>query len=208
MLALRCRRVEHQWGHALGALRSRAHFVKLRSLIPPLGLESGVVRVVDYDPRWPGLFLAEAARVERAIAPLTLELEHVGSTAISGLAAKPVLDILAAYGDEAERVNYIAALTAAGYQHRGEQGIPGREFFRRGHPRAYHLHLAIRASQFWHDHLDFRNLLRADIHARAEYGALKHALAIRYPHDREAYIDGKGAFVRAALDRWRRAREA
>ena len=138
------------------------------------------------------------------IAPLTLQLEHVGSTAVPGLVAKPVLDILAGYRDRALRPRCIAALSAAGYEHRGEQGIPGREFFRRGQPRAYHVHLAMLGGDFWHDHLAFRDLLRSDSEMRAGYAALKGALAARYPQDREAYIEGKSAFVLTALRESRR----
>ena len=90
-------------------------------------------------------------------------------------------------------------LTAAGYVHRGDQGIPGREFFRRGNPRAYHLHLTAIDSPFWREHLTFRNRLRADEALRDAYAALKHDLAARFPRDREAYIEAKGSFVNDIL---------
>jgi GrpB-like predicted nucleotidyltransferase (UPF0157 family) len=83
--------------------------------------------------------------------------------------------------------------------HRGEQGIPGREFFRRGNPRSYHLHLAAIDSAFWRDHLTFRNRLRADESLRDAYAALKRDLAARFPRDREAYIDAKAPFVKEIL---------
>ena len=168
----------------------------------PLGLESGVVRLVEYDARWPALYEAEADRLLAAVAPLPLVLEHTGSTAVPGLSAKPVLDILAGYRDPGLLAEYIARLTAAGYVHRGEQDIPGREFFRRGHPRAYHLHLTREGSGFWHDHLGFRSCLRADPTLRDAYDRLKRGLAERHPTDREAYILGKAPFVREVLRRW------
>ena len=166
-----------------------------------LGLESGVVRLVPYDPAWPSLFVAEAGRLQTffAAAGLVVLLEHTGSTAIPGLAAKPVLDILAGYPEGAPVTDYIDALTSADYVHRGEQGIPGREFFRRGNPRSYHLHLAAVDSPFWRDHLTFRNRLRADKSLREAYAALKHDLAARFPRDREAYIEGKEPFVKEIL---------
>ena len=167
--------------------------------LPPLGLESGTVRVVAYDARWPSLFAEEAARLVRALAPLPIRLEHTGSTAVQGLAAKPVLDILGGYPEGAELAAYVDALTRAGYVHRGEQGIPGREFFRRGTPRAYHLHLVSVGSAFWREHLAFRDWLRTHDEARDEYARLKQALAARFPRDREAYIEGKGPFVREVL---------
>ncbi len=166
-----------------------------------LGLESGVVRLVEYDPQWPDLFKEEAQRISLAISPLTLTLHHVGSTAVPELVAKPVLDILAGYDNPASRSAYINALHAAGYQHRGEQEIPGRDFFRRGTPRAYHIHLAKTGCDFWREHLTFRNLLRQDSVLREEYASLKRRLAMEYPRDRESYIDGKGPFIREALGR-------
>lgn len=86
----------------------------------PLGLESGVVRLAEYDAQWTVLFEAEAERLRAAVAPLQLALEHTGSTAVPGLCAKPVLDILAGYRDQARLGRYLSALTAAGYVHRGD----------------------------------------------------------------------------------------
>lgn len=167
----------------------------------PLGLESGVVRLVEYDPAWPELFRLEALRIAAALAPLVLRLEHIGSTAVPGLVAKPVLDILAGYEAAADLPAIIAGLTRAEYLHRGEQGIPGREFFRRGHPRAYHVHLTAVGGGFWRDHLGFRDLLRSDAGVRDGYAALKRELASRFPRNREAYIEGKGPFVLGYLSR-------
>lgn len=109
----------------------------------PLGLESGAVRLVAYDPQWSVLFAQEAQRIRDALDArnLTLVIEHMGSTAVPGLAAKPIVDILAGWDRVEELPRLIAAVRDAGYLHRGEQGIPGREFFRRGDPRKYHLHL-------------------------------------------------------------------
>ena len=166
----------------------------------PLGLERGVVRLVPHDPRWATLFLEESARLQPLL-PRGVTLEHIGSTAVQGLAAKPVLDILAGYEIVAALPACIAALVTAGYLHRGEQGIPGREFFRRGEPRAYHVHLALRGGSFWHEHLAFRDALRADAGVREAYARLKQDLSARYPHDREAYIEAKGPFVRDVLRR-------
>jgi GrpB-like predicted nucleotidyltransferase (UPF0157 family) len=167
-----------------------------------LGLESGVVRLVPYDSAWPDLFAREAERLQSifASAGVPINLEHVGSTAVPGLAAKPILDILGGYPKDASIADYVRVLTSADYLHRGEQGIPGREFFRRGDPRSYHLHLARIDGAFWRDHLAFRDRLRADDALRDAYAQLKHELATRFPRDREAYIEGKGPFVRNVLE--------
>ena len=167
----------------------------------PLGLETGVVRLVEYDAQWPALYRIESARIAVALGPLVLDLQHVGSTAVPGLAAKPIVDILAGYPDRAPLQAYIEGLCAAGYDHLGEQGIPGREFFRRGQPPAYHVHLAALGGIFWREHLAFRDLLRSDSLLRATYEALKHDLAGKFPQDRDAYIEAKGPFIRGALAR-------
>jgi GrpB-like predicted nucleotidyltransferase (UPF0157 family) len=164
-----------------------------------LGLEPKVVRLVEYDHAWPGLFEAERARVLRIVATPSVELHHVGSTAVPGLAAKPVLDLLATCPDRVDRAALIAAFTAAGYEHRGEQGIAGRDFFRRGDPRSYHLHLAAAESAFAREHLSFRDALRGDPELCAAYQALKRRLAAAYPRDRAAYIAAKGPFIAEAL---------
>jgi GrpB-like predicted nucleotidyltransferase (UPF0157 family) len=162
-----------------------------------LGLEAGRVRVVPYSDLWPALYDAEIARVSFALATarVSLAFEHMGSTAVPGLAAKPIIDILAGLRAEEDRASAITVLQAAGYTHRGEQEIPGRDFFRRGDPRQYHIHLALIDGKFWSDHVTFRDWLRQHPSAAADYMALKLALAERYPANREAYIEGKSAFV-------------
>jgi GrpB-like predicted nucleotidyltransferase (UPF0157 family) len=164
----------------------------------PLGLESKTVRVVPYDDRWPSLFNAEAERIAEAIAAAglpELALEHVGSTAVPGLAAKPVLDIAAGYGPGIAPLAYVAVLESLQYVYRGNGGLPGREFFRRGEPRSHHVHLVQQDGTHWVRYLRFRDALRSDAGVRDAYAALKQALALRYPRDREAYILGKADFV-------------
>lgn len=172
-----------------------------------LGLASQTVRVVPYDPAWPELYAVEIARVEPILLShaVSLVFEHTGSTAVPGLAAKPVLDILAGRRSDADRVPAIAALQAAGYVYRGEQGIAGRDFFRRGEPRQYHLHFTAVDSTFWRDHRTFRDYLRTHPDAAATYAILKRELAARYPHDRSAYIDGKTVFIQGILAEARRS---
>lgn len=177
---------------------------RLRAHVPGrhLGLESGVVRLVDYDAAWPRLFAAERERLVSCVRAHTgrqMQLEHIGSTAIPGLVAKPVLDMLAAPwpGDDLDAL--IPVFEAAGYLYRPLQSTPERHFFRRGEPRQYHLHLTPNGSRVWRDQLGFRDLLRHNPLLASTYAELKRELAARYPTDREAYIEGKTAFVRDAL---------
>ena len=165
-----------------------------------LGLESGVVRLVEYDARWPGLFAAERQRIRDACGTLALRLEHVGGTSIPGMCAKPVLDIAAGLprGTSTPQ-DYIAALEQAGYEHRGERGVPGRQFFRRGQPRAYHLHLVEEGGPLWRDYLAFRDYLRSHAEGARQFADLKRLLAARFSRDREAYMNAKSSHVQEIL---------
>ena len=168
----------------------------------PLGLESKTVRVVAYDDRWPALFEDEAQRIALAVTAASLPklaLEHVGSTAVPGLAAKPILDIGAAYSPELTPSAYVAVLESLGYVYRGDGGLPGREFFRRGTIRSHHLHLVKWGGEHWRRYLEFRDALRADPALRDAYAELKRSLAARYSRDREAYITSKTEFVERVL---------
>ena len=168
----------------------------------PLGLEPRTVRVVAYDDRWPDLFAGEAARVAHAVHAAGLPplvLEHVGSTSVPGLAAKPILDIAAGYRVGTPAAIHVPALEQLGYIHRGDGGLPGREFFRRGELRSHHLHLVELGGVHWTRYLAFRDALRADPMLRDAYARLKQSLATRFPRDRESYIAGKTEFVERVL---------
>jgi GrpB-like predicted nucleotidyltransferase (UPF0157 family) len=172
-------------------------------MVDPLGLESGIVRLVDYDERWPLLFAAEERRLRDQCGPLALRLEHIGGTSIPGMCAKPVLDIVAGRPADVAVVDYVAALERAGYIYRGERGVPGREYFRRGQPRAYHLHLVEDGGALWSDYLVVRDYLRVHTEVAREFAGLKRALAARFARDREAYMNAKGPYVADILRRAR-----
>jgi GrpB-like predicted nucleotidyltransferase (UPF0157 family) len=166
-----------------------------------LGLEPGVVRLVEYDARWPALFAAERRRIRGRCGTLALRLEHVGGTSIPGMCAKPVLDIAAGRPPGTSIPEYVAGLERAGYEHRGERGVPGRQFFSRGQPRAYHIHLVEEGGPLWRDYLAFRDYLRAHAEAARRFGDLKRALAARFRRDREGYMNAKSPHVQEILGR-------
>jgi GrpB-like predicted nucleotidyltransferase (UPF0157 family) len=163
------------------------------------------VRLLPYDSTWPLEFAAEAERIERACDGLQIQLEHIGSTSVPGLAAKPVIDILAGRPGNIPGESYVAAFKQLGYEHKGAFGIPGRNYFRRGSPRTHHVHLVSRSSELWHDHLLFRDYLRANPATAREYETIKRELAAMYVNDREQYTDAKGPFIRSVV---RLAKEA
>ncbi len=151
--------------------------------------------VVDYDERWPVWFAAV-----RAALPSGLVVEHVGSTAVPGLAAKPIIDVDVVVESKVDVESTIAVLADAGWRHEGDLGIPGREAFE---PRAdlplHHLYLVIRGGRPHIDHVDLRDYLRTHPEHARRYGSLKRELAPLLAHDREAYLAGKAELIAELL---------
>jgi len=164
-----------------------------------LGLESGVVRLVEYDARWPVLFAAECQRIRDRCGTLALKLEHIGGTSIRDMCAKPILDIAAGRPCETPLEAYVAAFEQAGYECRGERGVPGRQYFRRGQPRMYHVHLVEEDDHLWFEYLAFRDYLRAHTNAARQFADVKRVLAARFSHDRDAYMNAKSSHVEEIL---------
>lgn len=166
-----------------------------------VGLPRGTVRVVPYQPEWRSLFEAEAVLLRSVMGDAALGVEHVGSTAVEGLDAKPIIDLIVAVRDLREAEEWIPKLEAPGYEFRPDAGIPDRLFFAKGPRtwRTHHLSLAEPSSKFYTEHLLFRDYLRANPEAFEEYRALKHELARRYAGDRASYTEGKRAFVKRIL---------
>jgi GrpB-like predicted nucleotidyltransferase (UPF0157 family) len=147
--------------------------------------------VVEYDPEWPARFEAIRARIAPALGPLAVSIEHVGSTSVPGLAAKPVIDIDVVVADAGAIPAAIAALEGLGYEHLGEVGIPDREAFRRPPGTEKHnLYVTPAAGQGLRNHLALRNHLRTHPEAVEAYAALKRRLADEAP-DIDAYVIGK-----------------
>jgi len=163
------------------------------------------IEIVSYSPEWPVRFLAEAALLRVALGPwLAADLEHIGSTAVPGMVAKPVIDIMGPVADLQSSRAAIAAAQRLGYSY-----FPYKpdqmHWFCKPSPqfRTHHLHLVPYHSALWHDRLDFRDALRNDSRLAANYRELKFELAAKHRLDREAYTDGKSSFVQAALAEWR-----
>lgn len=157
------------------------------------------VKVTEYDPAWPEMFRKEAQIIRGILGDNCVEIYHIGSTAVPGLAAKPIIDIMPVVNDLAAVDAAAAAFEKAGYEYMGEFGIAGRRYLRKGgDERTHQIHIFSR-----HDdtnirrHLAMRDYLRAHEAERREYGILKKRLAEKYPYDIDGYCDGKDAFVSA-----------
>jgi GrpB-like predicted nucleotidyltransferase (UPF0157 family) len=152
--------------------------------------------VVEYDPTWPTTFNSLRARVWPAVRDIAVSIEHMGSTSVPGLAAKPVIDMSVALAS-ADRVSEgIERLETLGYVHRGDLGIEGREAFRSpAELPAHHLYMCPAGSLGLLNPLALRDYLRAHPDAAQAYGALKKSLAAEFPHDIDRYVGGKTDFV-------------
>ena len=169
------------------------------------------VFVVPYDPRWPSLFALERSRVEAALGAWVETVEHVGSTAVPGLDAKPVIDLLVGVRDVRNAGHCIRPLEEIGYSYWAENPNPDRMLFVKfaadRTSRIHNLHVVEVEGDLWNDRLLFRDHLRAHPEAADEYVRLKHVLAERFRDDREAYTRAKTDFVLATLERARASRE-
>ena len=168
---------------------------------------SDPVVLVAYDPAWPACFEAERARLLQVFDPVRTRIEHVGSTAVPGLAAKPIVDVLLGVERLEEVERRIPELEARGWEYvpRHEAVLPHRRFLARPRtrPRSHHLHAVELGTDFWNDHLRFRDHLRDHPEDARAYEALKRELAARHRDDRPAYTEAKTAFVEAILARGR-----
>lgn len=160
------------------------------------------VVVVDYDPAWPTLFDFLRRRIAIALAGIAVGVEHVGSTAVPGLAAKPIIDMDVLLVSADALADAIERLASLGYFHQGDLGIAEREAFRTAETEPlHHLYVCPPASREYHRHLALRDYLRSHPEEAGAYGALKKTLAARFANDRAAYIAGKDEFVRELLRR-------
>ena len=161
------------------------------------------VVIQPYSSDWPGQFLVAREQLLAAFAPLTVTIEHIGSTAVPGLAAKPVLDLLLGAPSLAQIESRIAALARLSYDYvsRYERELPERRYFVKAADGGLrqHLHGVVIGSALWRDHLVFRDRLRDEPALRAQYQALKRQLAERFADDKAAYTAAKEPFIRSVL---------
>ena len=168
--------------------------------------------IVDYDEAWPRHFSEVKDCLERILAEHIQSVEHVGSTSVPGIVAKPIIDIHVVVRDDQEMGQVVESLAVLGYVHEGDGGIPGRERFRRKGPDVpfldpkrdwypHHLYASLEGAVELERHLTFRDHLRKDEADREAYAELKRSLVAEHGYDREAYQEGKTDFIEAVLAR-------
>jgi len=167
--------------------------------------------VVAYEPRWPSLFALERSRVEAVVGPWVEGVEHVGSTAVLGLDAKPVIDLMVGVRDVRGARRCIRPLEEIGYSYWADNPNSDRMLFVRfadagRTSRTHNLHVVEVGGDLWNDKIVFRDHLRSHPEAAGEYARFKFVLAERFRDDREAYTKAKTAFISAMLERARASR--
>lgn len=166
---------------------------------------SGEIVIAEYDRRWPVEFVRLRDRIAAALGSLAAAIEHVGSTAVPGLAAKPIIDLDVLLRSRADLTKVVSALSSFGYVHRGDLGIAGREAFRSpADSFPHHLYACFPDAQEYWRHLQFRDYLRSHPEAAEAYARLKRKLASEFRADREGYNQEKSGFVTRILELPRR----
>lgn len=163
-----------------------------------------VIEVVPYNPRWKKEFAKIRDMIDSYIGDLIITIEHVGSTSVEGLSAKPIIDLDVVMDSYDVLPIIIERLEKVGYEYEGNLGCEGREAFKR--PREdglmrYHLYVCPKDGKGYLEHIAFRDYLRENETARKEYEALKTNLAKKYRYDIDNYCDKKTEFVRGILNK-------
>ncbi|MDF1512526.1 MAG: GrpB family protein [Anaerolineae bacterium] len=162
------------------------------------------ILLVPYDPQWEEAYAAERDLITEALRKRILAVHHIGSTAVHGLPAKPIIDIMVVVSNLSEAQHLIVPLRNLGYSYVNNLQNKDRWFFRKGVPRTHHIHVVESGSDALKDHLDFRDALRYDRQLRDAYAELKTALAVQFDTKRAQYAEHKGQFITQTLKNWRR----
>ncbi len=164
-----------------------------------LGFNDEMIQLVEYQKSWDYRFQFESAMLLLALGEMISGIEHIGSTAIPRIIAKPIVDILIGIKDFKEVFTQINVLEVLGYTYTAEAGDEKRLFFRKGSPRLFHLHFVEFESKEWRNHILFRDILLQDKGKRFRYQKLKMELAAQFPTDCIKYTDGKTSFINKIL---------
>ena len=175
--------------------------IRLSDAIVAVKLKTALeVRISNYDSQWPYLFSCIEHELREQLGALVLAIEHVGSTAVPGLAAKPIIDIEVVIASAYQFPTVKERLERFGYIHRGPCGVPDREVFRCVIDLPFHhLYVSEMDARPLNEHLCLSNALRQNPELASEYAALKRALADQYRHDRDAYTEAKTGFIRSVI---------
>ena len=163
-------------------------------------ISSRIIEVVDYRPEWINEFQSYSRQLKPVLEGLAIGIEHIGSTSVVGLAAKPIIDIDIIISSRVVLGRVLQKLATIGYRHVGNEGVPGREAFAWPGERRHHLYVCAVNAQNLHNHLLFRDYLREHSEIADDYGRLKKKLAHRYRQDADAYCEAKTEFIQRTIE--------
>ncbi len=164
-----------------------------------LGLENNLVRLIEYSPLWAGLYREEEEHIMAAIGHLIIDLQHIGSTSIPGIKAKPILDMMAGVAQLEKALLCKAPLEVIGYDYIAQADIANDYVFGKGVARTHYLHVVEYGGAKWTNHLCFRDRLRNDPELAQAYGKLKEELSRKFSDSRAKYHDAKSKFISAVV---------
>jgi GrpB-like predicted nucleotidyltransferase (UPF0157 family) len=155
------------------------------------------VRIEEYNDEWPLNYQEERRKIGEVMTDKAIAIEHIGSTSVPSLGAKPIIDLMVGVKGLNEVESFIEPLAEIGYEHVFHENFPNRRFFRRGQWRAgtHHLHIYVYGSVEWNNNILFRDYLRTHFEVLKQYYHLKKELAEKFPHDRVAYTKAKHTFI-------------
>ena len=155
------------------------------------------VGVASYNPNWKNMYKEESEKIKNILNDIIIDIHHIGSTAIPGIKAKPVIDILVEVKDIEEVDKYNHKMEELGYEAMGEYGIPKRRFFRKGeNNRTHHIHIFQTGNEEIERHINFKEYLIAHPDKAREYSKLKEELVNKYTYDVENYTNSKSDFIK------------
>jgi len=164
-----------------------------------IGLRPGTVHLSRYTAAWKAAYQRERRRLRRCFPEPDVRIEHVGSTAIPGVDAKPIIDIAIRVQSFRSLKSFVSRMIGLGYEYKGEFGLAGRHFFVNGNPVTHHVHLVRAGSEHWDRWILFRDYLRAHPEEAKRYNAVKRGLARQFANKRDAYTRAKTPFIERVL---------
>lgn len=168
-----------------------------------IGLRKGTVRLCAYNSEWSDLYEQEASRLRSLLGENVLSIEHIGSTAISGMMSKPIIDVMVAVPTMEVGQQVVSTLISNNYIRRPNGDLEDRIFLVKGEEtlRTHHISLTELQSNYWHQHILFRDCMRKNPDLANRYIEIKSVLSVKYKNDRAKYTEGKEDFVKDVLRR-------
>lgn len=201
-------RAEMQYLCFLTFRNDNVEYVEVVNNIMSIGMKRGILKLEPYDPEWVVFFDDEKNKIRNTIGQSILTIEHIGSTSIKSMCAKPIIDIAIGLEKYDDGFKCVEPLKSIGYLFLGELGRPKRHYFRTDSDTVKcHIHMYEISNEDYLNHILFRDYLRNHVEEARKYAALKKNLLQECGNDREKYTEGKAEFINGVLQKARKAKE-